>query len=119
MKFIDTVFFKIYKAYKDKFNSDIPTFYAVSYLMIMFVLHAITVMKFLNLVGIEINISQYSKLQKIAVILLIYLVFGIRYYYFFDPAKFEDKHGFTSNYKALITYTAVFFVSFWVLILVF
>ena len=119
MVFVDKIFLKVYLAYKNKFNSDTPIIYSVSYLVVMLSMHVIVIMKFLNLLGIETDTEQYSKFQKTAVIILIYVVFGIKYYYFFNPIKFREKHGFSDNYKPIIIYTVAFFVAFWILILVF
>ncbi|SHK03318.1 hypothetical protein SAMN04488513_11823 [Pseudozobellia thermophila] len=119
MILIDKIFIKIYFAYKNRFNSDTPTMYSVSYLVIMLSMHIMAILKILELLGADIHTEQYSKSQKISFFLLLYLVFSIRYYYFFDPVKFSEKHDFSENYKPIIIYTVVFFISFWVLILAF
>jgi len=119
MIFIDKIYFRVYKAYKDRFKSDISEFYAVSYVIVMPVLHILFVLKILTLCGIEIDTRKYSKLQKVGAVIGLYAIFGIRYYFFFDPVKFEKKYGFSQNYMPIIIYTLLFLVSFFILVLVF
>jgi len=119
MLFIDKIYFKIYKAYKHNFKSDMPEIYAISYIVVMFAIHVLMGLKILNLLGIETDISGFSKIQKLLVLVSLQFILGVRYYRFFDPIKFEQKHGYSPNYLPIILYTGLFLIAFFVLVLVF
>lgn len=115
MIFIDKIYFKVFKAYKEKFKESDPEIYAIMYLVVMLSFHVVLLLKFLNILGMESDISQFSKFEKSVVIAAAFVLFSIRYYYFFDPDAFESKHKPSNNYRPIILYTIIFVIFFFVI----
>ncbi len=119
MYLFDTIYFKVFKAYKDRFNSDTPEIFAISYLVLMVSMHVLVLLKILNLFGIPTNLNEISKTYKIVALVALYVVFAVRYYLFFTPETFEKENSNLHGYKSIILYSFLFFALFFVLILYF
>ncbi len=117
MHLFDTIYYKVFKAYKDRFKSDIPEMFAISYLVLMVSMHLLALLKLLHLFGMPIHLGELSKIQKIGAIVALYVIFAIRYYFFFSQVVFEKKNGALCNYRPIVLYSLVFFILFFVLIL--
>lgn len=115
MTFTDKIYYKVFKAYRDKFDESDPEICAIMYLVVMMFFHSTLLLKFLSIIGVEIDISEFSLFEKSVAIISAFVLFSVRYYYFFDPHVFEIKYNPSNNYKFIILYTAVFMILFFVI----
>ncbi len=109
MVLLDKIYIKIFNLYKNFFKSDMPTLYSVSFLVIMILMHILLIRKIISLLFFK---GKMISINAIIITTILYILLGIRYYYYFDHENFNKKYINSNKYKSLIIYTLFFGIIF-------
>ncbi len=113
---MDRLYYKIYILYKNRFKSDIPGVYSVSFIVLLIFLHIFFLFKLLELIEPSFFNFDFTKELVVFIFSFFYIVLGIRYMFFFNPKKFEEKLKKPPRYKMLFIYTVFFLIMFFFII---
>lgn len=114
--YIDILYYKIYVVYKENFKSDIPGIYSVSFIVLLIFLHLLLFHKLMKLIIPNFVFIDFTKEVTIIIIMFLYLLLGLRYLFFFEPKKIEQKINRPIRYKTLIIYILTFLIVFFFVI---